>query len=440
MKKEYLILLLILIFLWSCATYQVSPPALYIEDLPPSIVAELSLDERILTEDAWKNLKEGKASNAKKIISRLGAKSPFFNVSLGYACYLLNELETSEEYFEAALKDYPDIPLIHLGLAQIYQKTGKEDLAFNEFRKILKEQPEHPWALAEYEVIKDKKIKESIQEANSFIEEGDTENGKTAFLKALYYSPDSMEAHLSLSEIYKNENNLKNALIHLKAANEIEPQNKEILKKYGEALFLDEQLKKSLKVYEILEELEPENQENKKRLEIIKNRLGIFELPSEYDAISLSEAITKEQIAVLLAVKFEEFLDEPSGKPPIIIDISTSWASKFIIKTASLELLDVYPNHTFQPNKIVTRAEMAEILLRLINQLQKKGYKIIQQIPIEKIEISDVSPDNYYFRPVLLVISYNIMDLSLDKSFKPDLPISGNEAIRLLNIILSLIK
>ena len=176
------------------------------------------------------------------------------------------------------------------------------------------------------------------------------------------------------------------------------------------------------------------------RIERIKNRLGIFELPNRYNSIALSEAVSKEEIAALLAVKFKGIVDGISGKPPIIVDIATSWASRFILHMTFLGILDVYPNHTFQPKKILSRAEMAEILLRLISYLEKKGFNFIQQIPPEKIRISDASSHNYYYQPIVQILSYNIMELSPDRAFNPDFPVPGQEAIRLLDIILALIK
>ena len=83
---------------------------------------------------------------------------------------------------------------------------------------------------------------------------------------------------------------------------------------------------------------------------------------------------------------------------------------------------------------------MAEILLRLINLLKKKEYPLIQQFPPEMIQISDVSPDNYYHNPITQIISYQIMDLDAEKAFRPDQPVSGQETVRILDIILSLIK
>ncbi len=439
MKKTFKILLLFMFF-WSCATYQPPPPSLYIESIPPSIVAELSLEERILTEDAWNNLKQGKGGKAEKTISRLGSQNPIYNVGLGYAYFLQNKLETAEEFFKAALRARPDMTLSHSGLAQVYQKAGREDRTFAEYREILKIEPDHPWAKQQYETLKNRKIEEALMEAKAALAEGDTEGSKEAYLKALYYAPQSTEVHLVLAEIYKKENKLQNALVHLHAASSNEPENREILKDYAEALYQAAQYTKSLEIYEKLHNLEPRNKEIMDRIESIKNRLGIFELPSRYNSIAFSEAVSKEEIAALLVVKFKGILDEVSRKPPIIIDIATSWASQFILQMTSLGILDIYPNHTFQPKKIVTRAEMAEILLRLINYLEKKGFKFILHIPPEKIQISDVAPHNYYYQPIIQILSYNIMDLSLDRAFNPDLPVSGQQSIKLLDIILALIK
>ncbi len=440
MVKKAFIIILLSSLVWSCATYQPPPPSLYIGELPESIVTELTLDERIMTEEAWNSLKQGRAKKAEKIIQKLGRESPFFFVGLGYASLLLNQLYEAEGAFKQALRDYPEMTVAHIGLAQIYQKAARDEEAFVEFREILKREADNSWARQSYEALRIRKTEEAMNQAKVYLAQNDTNNGKRAYLEALFYSPQSTEAHLALAQIFKDENNLENALLHLKSANDNEPRNNEILKLYGETLFEAEDFPRSLEIYERVLELEPENNEIKARVERLKNRLGIFELPSQYDVIPASEAISKEEVAALLAVKFKDTIGDPKTKPPIIIDIATSWAAKYIMKITSFGLLDVYSNHTFQPKKIVTRAEMAEILSRLINHLKTKNFTFISQIPPKKIQISDVSPDNYYYQPILRIVSYDIMDLSADRTFNPDLPISGRETIRLLDIVLALIK
>ncbi len=440
MKKNVLLIFFIAWFLGACATYQAPPPNLYIANLPPSIVTELSLDERIITEEAWKNIRQGNGMKARKSLSKLDEQSPFYYAGMGYAYFIMNDLALAEDFFEAAQRYSPDMVIVHLGLGQIYRRTGRDDQAFVEFREALKKEPDNPWINTQYQAIKNQKTEEYLSAGATYLETGNIEGGKEAFLRALYYSPESIEAHLALADIFQKEDNLENALVHLEAASQSDPENNEILAKYGEALFLTNQNEKALEIYERLAAEEPENQNFQQRLEILKNRLGIFELPSQYNAIISSEAISKEEIAALLAVKFKNALEAPTKTPPIIIDIATSWAADYILKMTSLGLLDIYPNHTFRPKKIITRAEMAEILLRLVEHLQDKGFRFIRQIPPESIQISDVSADNYYYQPILQIISYDIMNLSPDQAFQPDLPVPGEEAIRLFDIILGQIK
>ena len=434
------LIILISLLYCSCATYQPPPPNLYTGDLPQSVVTDLTLDERILVEDAWQSIRVGNTKNAQKILEKLGSGNSFYYVGMGYVAFLLGDSQTAEQYFKASLSYFPEVELAHFGLAHIYDDLNNADNAFSEYREILKKDPDNPWAKPRYDGIKERKTEDALTEAKAFLSAGDPTRSKESFLRALYYSPESKEAHLALGQIYREEGNFQNALLHLKAASNADIQNTDIRKIYADTLFQAGELKNSLGVYEDLLEKNPGDQEIRDRLETIKNRLGIFELPSQYNAIQSTESVTKEDVAALLSVMFKDIIDEQSGTPPIIIDISTSWASRFILHTASLGILDVYPNHTFQPKKVLTRAEVAEILFRLIEHLKRKGYSFIQQIPPNRIQIADVSPSNYYYRPILLLVSYDIMALSRDRAFHPDQAVSGREAIRLLDLILALIK
>jgi tetratricopeptide (TPR) repeat protein len=403
-------------------------------------VTGLSLDERIVIEEAWRSLRQGKGSRARKSLMRLDEQSPFYYVGMGYAYLMMNDIALAEDFFKAAQRYSPEMAIIHLGLGQIYHKTGRDDLAFAEFRETIKINPDHIWGRAQYENIKSQKTQESLDAGKAYLDAGDTESGKEAFLRALYYSPDSIPAHLALTDIFLQEDNPETAMVHLESASKNDPENTDILQKYGDILFSANENKRSLEIYEKLLESDPENAEFQQRVEILKNRLGIFELPSQYNAIVSSEAISKEEVAALLAIKFKDVFEESIKKPPIIIDIATSWADDYILQMTSMGLLDIYPNHTFRPKKIINRAEMAEILMRLVNHLGERGFRFMQQIPPENIQISDVSVDNYYYQPILQVLSYDIMSLSLDKTFKPDLPVPGSDAIRLLEIVMGQIK
>ncbi len=439
-KRIFFISILVVTVLVGCQIEQIPTPQIYTGSLPPFKISELSLDERIIVEDAWKEIKKGNGRKAINQISKLDPDSPFYFTLSAYAHYLLNDMQSAEHYFKTAIKKYPDVSLNHLGLAQLYQKIQKDDLAFIEYREVLKKEPGHPWAKARYEEIKEEKTKQTLKSAKNLLDNEEISASEKTYLKALYYSPESVEAHSALADIYTKQQKYERAIIHLKTLLSSQPKNKDFLRSYAEALFQIEDFKKSFEVYKDLKELEPENQEINKRIEQLRNRLGIFELPSQYDAIPSQEAITKEDIAGLIGVKFQNYLEDLEKEPSIIIDISTSWASKYILKLTSMDILSIYPNHTFKPKKIITRSELAEIMYSLINYLKKQGYSLVQQIPPQSIQLPDVPPNNFYYRPITMAISYGILNTSTGGNFNPEDPVSGQNAIKAINILLSLIK
>jgi len=257
---------------------------------------------------------------------------------------------------------------------------------------------------------------------------------------AFHYSPESVETHLALAGLYKSQNNISSALVHLKAAAAGAPDNIEALKMYAAALAEAKQYDRSLDIYQRVLELDSGNEEARKQVEVLKDKLGIVELPSRYNEIPFAAAVTREDIAALLAVKLKDVLEASSAQPPIIIDISSSWASKFVLQVTSLRLLEVYSNHAFQPKRTVTRGELAETLLRVIRYLEGKGHRFIYQIPPNKIQVQDVTPDHFYYQPISQILAYQVMELYPDKTFRPDLPVPGQEAVKTIDILLALAR
>jgi Tfp pilus assembly protein PilF len=438
-KKPVVILILVSI-LGACATFKPQPPSFYIDDIPQSIATRMSLEDRIAAEEAWRYLKTGDAAKAEKALNRLGPASPLNYAGLGYLRFQSGDLASARAGFQEALKLDSELVIAYVGLAQVAEAEGQDDQALSMYREVLKRSPDHAWARPRAEALEEGKTGEAMEEARQAYSTGDKDGAKKAFLRALFYSPDSVEANLSLARIYRSEKNLSSAAIHYRAASTADPKNKSLLKEYAETLDSAEQYGRSLDVYELLAEQDPKNKEVQEHIEGLKNRLGIYELPSLYNAIASSGAIAREDLAALVAVKFKGVINGGDLTPPILIDISVSWASKFILKVTSLGIMDSFENHTFLPRKIVNRAELAEILVRLVNALKNKGFRFTAQIPPDRIQITDVPPDNYYHAPITQVVSYQIMDLTPQRTFQPDSPVSGKEAIKILDIVLALIK
>ena len=86
--------------------------------------------------------------------------------------------------------------------------------------------------------------------------------------------------------------------------------------------------------------------------------------------------------------------------------------------------------------------QQEDILISFPERWQEEDFEreSIQQIPLDRIQIADITPSNFYYQPILTIISLDIMALFSDKTFKPDIPVTGQEAMNLLDIILTLIE
>ncbi len=440
MKKiSWLVMALILAA--GCATFQKTyiPPAFYLEEPPSLELAKLTLNERLAFEQGWADLKKGNIEGARREFLKLGQNHAYFNLGEGYCRLYEGEAEAAEAFFLKAAELNPDLTPARIGLATIYEEKNDENRLFVQLREILKREPENSWAKPKYEELQGRITNNLIKEAIGLLNQNKKEEAQQVLLKALFYSPESREAHWQLARLYRSEKKYDQAINHYQTLSQLAPNDRQILREYAEILLEHDDLSQSLDVYTKLKELAPGDKEVQKKIDYLKNQLGIITLPNLYNEIPKSQAITRQELAAILAVKFNKYLPEPA-RPPIIIDIATSWAANFIVKVAAVPLMDTYENHTFEPNRVVTRAELAETFFRLINFLKGKGFKLIPQIPPEKIQISDIPPENLYYLPAVQMVAYQLMELSSQKRFQPDRPVSGTEALRIADLLLNLIE
>ena len=440
MVKKILVVAVLAALAWSCATFEPLPPAFYVDDLPQSLTTEMTLEQRIAAEEAWKDLRTGRSERAGKAFAKLGSGNIVAELGKGFLALQAQDLQAAEQGFKDALGLDPGLVLAHMGMAQVALARGDEDQAYSQYREILNLEPDHAWAKPRFEALRGKKTEQFMAEGRRAVDIGDPEGAKKAYLSALFYAPESVEANLDLARIYRQEKNAASAALHYRAASAGAPKDKALLKEYAEALIEAEQYGRVLDVYERLAEADPKDKTVRERIESLKDRLGIYEIPSLYDNIPASEAVSREELAALVAVKFKGVLDGSETKPPILVDIETSWASRFILKVAAAGIQESYENHTFLPKKIINRAELAETLVRLVNFLKNKGYRFTPQMSPDRVQISDVSPENYFHAPIVQIVAYQIMDLGPQRTFRPDAVVAGREALGALDVVLELMK
>ncbi|MEN6561382.1 MAG: tetratricopeptide repeat protein [Acidobacteriota bacterium] len=436
MVKRNAAVLLALLGAWACASApRPVPPAFFVEGLPAEATMRLKLDDRIAAADAWDALKSGRPELARKHLMKLGTASPVREAGLAYADLLAGKTTEAEARFKSSIAGTPGMIPSHVGLAQIYESRREKDKTFAEYREILRLDPANRWAGPRFEALRDELVRDAGAAARAALASGNRETAKREFLNVLSYAPDSTSAHLELARLYRQDKNTSEALAHFRAAMAAGSSDKTVLREYAEFLAEAGQLGQSLEVLEKLAAAAPKDAAVGKRVEELREKLGVYEIPSQYDAIPGLEAVTREDLAALIGVRFEKDLEAPASRTEILVDIATSWAQRYIVTVASLGIIRASVNHTFQPRRIINRAELADAAVRLIGVLGQRGARFVPLVETRRIQVADVAADSLYYGPIVKALSFQIMALTPERLFEPERIVSGEEAIRILELI-----
>jgi len=106
-------------------------------------------------------------------------------------------------------------------------------------------------------------------------------------------------------------------------------------------------------------------------------------------------------------------------------DTTGHWAEVYISKVFKEDVIDGYPNGRFYPDKAVTRAEF----ISMVN----KAFKLDDLDNSESMDFTDVSYSNWYYDDVSTAIAAGYAGGYSDNTFRPNNPISRQEAAVMLS-------
>ena len=91
-------------------------------------------------------------------------------------------------------------------------------------------------------------------------------------------------------------------------------------------------------------------------------------LVARLDGVPQALMATREQLAALLGVRLDDlFKRAPRRNAVVITDTRGSWAIPWILPVTRAGVMEVYPNHTFQPSAAVRRGDLAEAASRVLS-------------------------------------------------------------------------
>jgi endo-1,4-beta-xylanase len=107
----------------------------------------------------------------------------------------------------------------------------------------------------------------------------------------------------------------------------------------------------------------------------------------------------------------------------VATDVRGHWASRWIVDVIRAGVMDVFPNHTFQPAAVVRRSDLAQAVSRI---LALTGVNP-SQADWNRVTMADVGVSHLGYEDISAAVAAGVLSLDAG-AFHPSRPVTGREA------------
>ncbi len=393
--------------------------------------AELPASEQAAFDRGWQSLLSGRldaaASDIEPLARRYG-KSPEIAAAAGFLDLRLGEPQDAERKFQTALREEPELGPAQSGYFLVALQQGNEERAFERLLRLEKSFPHHDLVDRYGATLRANVAEARLDSARELMRERKYDQAAREYLRALEVAPQAGALYLEAAEAELEAGYPERAVVHAGRAAELEPTNADAHRMLGEACYRNDDFAGAARALAAASALRPEDAELRVRLEAVERSLRETTLPEEYLGIRDSGRLTREQLAALLYVDLREAFDASTMRNNVIAtDVAESWASPYILRTVGAGVLEVFPNHTFQPNAFVSRLELASALFHTLENLAPEAFESARASSGAP-EFADLARQNPGYEAAALSVGLGLLAPGEGSSFEPRRIVTGQEA------------
>jgi thioredoxin-like negative regulator of GroEL len=391
----------------------------------PAVPAEVPAGDRKALQEAWQDVLTGDTAAAVRQYEKLLARRPDLapaRAGLAYARLRAGRLDEAAAAFEAILADRPDDVAALVGAGGTAFRRGDVDAAVGFYRRAQGSAPDDALVRRRLTALKLQAADARMALARDALAGGDAATAMREYEAALEAAPEVAGVRLALAEVMVKAGDVPGAVAVLEA----DPtQDRQVGLRRASLLMGQQEYARAGEVYRELLARDPGDEAARAGEKAAREGQEFVSMPEEYRRIGDSPRVTRADLAALVAVRVHALERLGAGEPRVAVDISMSWAREHVARVLALGIMDVYPNHTFQPGAAVRRVDLARAAARVLDRL---GWpRSAGPLP------SDMSRSHLDYDAVERVLGAALMTLAPSGAFEPWRPVSGSEAIEVVD-------
>ena len=417
---------------WTCATRPLVPPPTtgprypdFTDPTPPDRVGDDKVRGR--HERAWQMLQAGDVHGASREFQAIVQRTPTFYpsaVGLGFALVADGKPKDGLTRFEQALRIAPSYAPALAGRGEALLLAGQRDAALASFEAALAADGSLVALRRRIDVLSFGRMRDLVAASSKAADAGRLDEARRGYEAAIAASPESAFLYRDLGVIETRMNMLVPAVEHLEKATAMDPADVGGLLALADALEKRADLRGTVAALERAYALDASDLV-KQRLDRARERVDAAGLPDEFKAIAGLAQVTRGDVAALVGVRLQPVVSASRTRASeVATDVRGHWAAVWIMSVTRAGLMEVYPNHTFQPRAAVRRIDLAQVVSRVLAASGAGTPRGAGGRP----PIADVSADHLRYGDVTAAVASGVMPLE-GTFFRPSRVVSGAEAV-----------
>jgi tetratricopeptide (TPR) repeat protein len=433
MKRAAVAMIVILGVLAGACAPKVTPPATvgglrfpdYIYPTPPDRLGDVRVRSR--HEAAWSQLQSGDAKGAETGFAQLVRQQPAFYpaaVGLGYALLAQGRTKDAMARFDGAVGQAPRYGPALAGRGEALLAAGQRDAALTAFEAALAADAKLGDLRRRIDALKFDRVQGRIGAAKKAADAGRFDEARDAYAAAIALSPDTAFLYRDLGIVEWRRKSLQEAERNLQKAIALDPGDARALAALADVLEERGNLDDAISALERAYAIDPSDT-LKQRVDRLRERSQTSDLPPEYAAIPRQAQVTRGDLAALIGVRLRAVLSTAKTRPSVVAtDVRGHWAARWIVEVIRAGVMDVYPNHTFQPKAVVRRSDLAQAVSRIL-ALTGTGASRADR---NRVTMADVGAGHLSYADIAAAVAADVLTLD-GGAFRPSRAVTGQEAV-----------
>ena len=426
--------LILLTLFVGCATRVVPPlpvalayPEFIYPTVPPPLHAS---DEAAYIDRGWRFLQSNDLENADREFAAASQRAPALYPSDAGGAYVAlarQDYDRALGAFDAVLRVAPMYVPALAGRGQTLLALDRTAAALEAFEAVLAADPSLVDVRSRIDVLRFRSLQGVIEKARAAATAGQVTVARSEYERALQVSPDTAFLYRELGLLERAQGDVEAGLGRFRRAAELDPDDAVSLIQIGELLDGRQDFAGAEAAYRRAADIEPSGDLSARIVEVMEKARDA-RLPAEFQAMPGVSQMSRGDLAALFGIRLEDILREAPERDVVITDAQGHWAAAWIARVARTGIIDPFPNHAFQPSNLITRADLASAVSRVVALITATPPELGSRLS-ERPQIADMAATHLSYPAVSVAIASGIMPLLDGGRFLVAQAVSGAEAI-----------